>query len=191
MTLGPFALIVSSLASYRLARLIVTDAVFDGPRESALKWLRRGEKPWQRGVGRFLISWGKISLIYLWAQRAVNQSQGWDSWVRDNDAMAQMTALCIAMIVAGMVFGYRLFVEELIGCMWCVSVWTSAAVTLSLALWGGWPIVPSIVFGLGVAGTGCLLILLSSVVAAWVDMKDDEHWERVDQAKQLSDNVDE
>ena len=61
---------------------------------------------------------------------------------------------------------FRFYLAELIGCRWCVGVWTSFAVTASLAAIGHWPIVPSAVFALAVAGFQCFLNLAEALIAA-------------------------
>lgn len=150
MTLGFFALVTAALAAYLAARVVVDAAVFDAPREAMFRWLLRGESEQARFYGDTIIFLGGVVLLVGIVERVERGDSG-------NTALAIRFAVALGMLLIGEFVGHRYFVHEGLGCRLCVSVWTSAATAASLSLWGRWPIVPTVVFALAVAGLATLL----------------------------------
>lgn len=149
MNLGFLSLIVAALAAYLAARIVVAAAVFDAPRDAVFRWLARGESPGSRQLGDSIITIAAVTALTASVSRVADGASNTD--------LARYLAAALVMLVVGEVVGHRDFVLEGIGCRLCVSVWTSAAVSASLSLWGRWPIVPTVVFALAVAGLATLL----------------------------------
>ena len=173
MTLGWFALVCATLCSYRLTRLVVVDDIFDHPRDRLTGWLVLGETPQQRRrarliLARFAPGLAVTAILYSALARIVG---GAPDVV--NRAAAITVSAAVALVVFAGFYGYRYKVHEGIECRWCVGVWTSAAVTASLALWGGWPIVPTCVFGGAVAGAQCFANLAEDILAGFLEGLDD------------------
>lgn len=174
MNLGFFALVAAVAASYRLTRLVVVDTIFDKPRSAAEKWLLRGESSAARINGWYLAMCGAFGVVIVATARVAGRIT--------NDGLALGLAICLGSVATGAVVGYRYYVAELIGCKWCVGVWTSAAVAASLSLWGHWPIVPTCVFALATAGFQCFLNLGEDLLAAVIEGLDDANDERLEAA---------
>lgn len=168
MNLDFLTFFVAVFATYRLTRLVVVDTIFDGPRDALDEWLRKGETQSARETGQLLVGLAAALVVMAFVGRLLAR---WgiigDALVSDdhNLIMAWMLGAAPLLFLLGGLVGYRYKFQEGVECKWCVSVWVSGLVGTSLALWGHWPTIPAVVFGLGIAGLTCFLNLAEDWVA--------------------------
>lgn len=158
MNLDFLSLVLASGAAYLVARTIVSGDVFNAPRDALDEWLLKGESKRARRLGNYLIA---VAVVVAFEATVTRLHAG----ATGNTLWAQSLALALALLIIGEFVGHRYFVQEGLSCRICISVWTAAAVTASLCLWGRWPIVPTCVFGLATAGIATLLSFTEGLIA--------------------------
>lgn len=194
MNLDFLTFFIATFATYRLTRLVVVDTIFDGPRGALDEWLLKGESHVARENGRMLVGLafflGGFALVGRVAARLGLIGNIYDSDTH-NAIMATMLGSAAVMLLLGGIVGYRFKFQEGIECKWCVSVWASGIVATSLALWGRWPSIPAIVFGLGIAGFTCFLNLAEDWVATATEgiEHDNKRKRAEDQARQRAERA--
>jgi len=165
--LNLFTMIMAAFASYRLTRLIIVDSLFDYPRDRVFAWLRKGESKPARLVGRSLIQLAFVTVLTVGVGQLVALITD-ELTTMSNTLVAQYMLVAFVLFIIGGITGYRDYVEELLSCPWCVSVWTSAGVVVGLSLWGQWPVFPTMVFTFAVAGTQCFVNVMEDVLDTYI-----------------------
>lgn len=183
MNIDFLSLVIASLGTYLLARTWVSSDVFRYPRDKVVGWLVKGEPPWARRAGNVLIAAAAASSVAAIVLALTG-----------NDTLHRFAVLCacvaIVLLITGEVLGHRDFVSDGIDCRLCTSVWFSAAVTASLSVWGSWPIVPSLVFGMAAAGVASLLSFVEGLIATITEgIEDDNRRKRQAERAALAANL--